>query len=107
MNAVSIISVCFGGISLIASLILFVRTINKDTKTEFQNQADKNDKINSQLLELNLMTKAINNTTNDIKADVKSLNTNVNDINTRLVIVEKEQNTMWKKFDEIKEKVNA
>lgn len=106
MNAVSIISVCFGGVSLIVSFILFIRTLNRDSKETMEAQATRNDKINAQLLELNLTTKNINATTSDIKADVKALSKNMNEIETRVTIIEKEQANMWKRLD-VKEKVEA
>lgn len=105
MNAVSIISVCFGGISLIVSFVLFVRTLSRDKTETLEAQAEKNDKINAQLLELNIMSKNINQNVSDIKSDVKALNTNVNEVEKRVTIIEKEQATMWRRYDELKEKL--
>lgn len=107
MNAVSIISVCFGGVSLIVSFILFIRTLNRDSKETMEAQANRNDKINASLLELNLMTKNINTTTNDIKADIKALNFNMNEVEKRVSVIENEQKTMWMRIDEVKEKIEA
>lgn len=107
MNAVSIISVCFGGISLLVSLVIFVRTITRDNRKDTEEDVKSKDEIKASLLKLNLMTDNINTTTNDIKADVKSLTKNVNDMDTRLVLVEREQKTMWSRIDEIKEKVDG
>lgn len=107
MNVVSIISVCFGGISLVVSFILFVRTLTRDSKETLEAQANRNDKINASLLELNLMTKNINATTNDIKADIKALNFNMNEVEKRVSMVEKEQETMWIRIDELKEKTKV
>lgn len=107
MNVVSIISVCFGGISLVVSFILFVRTLTRDSKETLEAQATRNDKINASLLELNLMSKNINSNVTDIKADVKALNTNVNEVEKRVSLVEKEQETMWIRIDELKEKTKV
>lgn len=107
MNPVAIISVCFGGISLAVSIILTVRTISREGKKDMEMETKSKDEMKASLLELNLMTKNINSTTNDIKADVKSLSKNVNDMDTRLILVEREQKTMWSRIDEIKEKVNG
>ena len=104
MNVVSIISVCFGGISLIVSFILFVRTLTRDSKENLEAQASRNDKINSSLLELNLMSKNINNNVADIKADVKALKGNINEVEKRVTVIENEQKTMWFRIDELKEK---
>lgn len=107
MNVVSIISVCFGGISLVVSFILFVRTLTRDSKETLEAQATRNDKINASLLELNLMSKNINSNVTDIKADVKALSTNVNEVEKRVSLVEKEQETMWIRIDELKEKTKV
>lgn len=107
MNAVSIISVCFGGLSLIVSFILFVRTLTRDSKANLEAQADRNDKINASLLKLNLMSENISNNVSDIKTDIKSINTNINDVEKRVSLIENEQKTMWVRIDEVKEKVNG
>lgn len=107
MNAVSIISVCFGGVSLIVSFILFVRTLTRDSKENLEAQATRNDKINASLLELNLMSKNINQNVSDIKVDIKAINTNMNEVEKRVSVIENEQQTMWKRIDEVKEKIEA
>lgn len=107
MNAVSIISVCFGGISLLVSLVLFIRTIARESKKDWESQNQTKDEMKASLLELSLMTKNINNTTNDIKADVKSLGNSVKDMDSRLVKVEIEQKTLWDKIGEMKEAING
>ena len=107
MNAVSIISVCFGGISLLVSLVLFIRTIARESKKDWESQNQSKDEMKASLLELSLMTKNINNTTNDIKADVKSLGNSVKDMDSRLVKVEIEQKSMWSRIDEMKEAING
>ncbi len=107
MSVVSIISVCFGGISLVVSFILFVRTLTRDSKETLEAQASRNDKINASLLELNLMSKNINSNVADIKADVKALSNTVNEVDKRITMVEKEQETMWIRIDELKEKTKV
>lgn len=107
MNAVSIISVCFGGVSLIVSFILFIRTLTRDNKENLEAQATRNDKINASLLELNLMSKNINQNVSDIKVDIKAINTNMNEVEKRVSLIENEQKTMWMRIDEVKEKIEA
>lgn len=102
MNAVSIISVCFGGVSLVVSFILFIRTLSRDNKETIEAQANRNDKINASLLELNLMSKNINQNVADIKVDIKALSTDMNEVEKRVSVIENEQQTMWKRIDEFK-----
>lgn len=107
MNAVSIISVCFGGVSLVVSIILFIRALSRDNKENLEAQASRNDKINASLLELNLMSKNINQNVSDIKVDIKAINTNMNEVEKRVSVIENEQENMWDKIEELKGKVNA
>lgn len=107
MNAVSIISVCFGGISLLVSLVLFIRTIARESKKDWENQTKDKDEMKASLLELSLMTKNINSTTNDIKLDMKTLGANMKEMDTRLTRVETNQDSLWKRIDEIKEVMNG
>ena len=107
MNAVSIISVCFGGVSLVVSFILFIRTLTRDNKENLEAQATRNDKINASLLELNLMSQNINQNVSDIKVDIKAINTNMNEVEKRVSLIENEQKTMWMRIDEVKEKIEA
>lgn len=107
MNAVSIISVCFGGVSLIVSFILFVRTLNRDSKENMEEQASRNDKINASLLKQSLMLENITQNVGDIKTEIKSINTNINDVEKRVSLIESEQKTMWIRVDELKEKING
>lgn len=107
MNAVSIISVCFGGISLLVSLVLFIRTIARESKKDWENQTKDKDEMKASLLELSLMTKNINSTTNDIKLDMKTLGANMKEMDTRLTRVESNQDSLWRRIDEIKEVING
>lgn len=107
MNAVSIISVCFGGASLVVSFILFIRTLTRDNKEAMEIQADRNDRINAQLLELNIMSRDIKQSVSDIKTDIKAINANMNEVEKRVSVIENEQTTIWKRIDELKEKVNV
>lgn len=107
MNAVSIISVCFGGISLLVSLVLFIRTIARESKKDWENQTKDKDEMKASLLELSLMTKNINSTTNDIKLDMKTLGANMKEMDTRLTRVETNQDSLWKRIDEMKEVING
>ena len=53
------------------------------------------------------MSKNINSNVTDIKADVKALNNTVNEVDKRITMVEKEQETMWIRIDELKEKTKV
>lgn len=107
MNAVSIISVCFGGISLLVSFILFIRTLTRDSKETMEEQATRNDKINASLLKQSLMLENITQNVGEIKTEIKAINTNINDVERRVSLIENEQKAMWIRVDELKEKVNG
>lgn len=105
MNAVSIISVCFGGISLLVSVIVFIRTIHRESRKDWEAHNQAKDDIKASLLKLDLTTEIINNTTSDIKTDIKNMTKSISDMDGRLVRVELEHKAIQKEFDEIKEKV--
>ena len=107
MNAVSIISVCFGGISLLVSLVIFIRTIARESKKDWETQNRDKDEMKASLLELSLMTKNINSTTNDIKLDMKTLGANMKEMDTRLTRVETNQASLWEQFKEMKEVIHG
>lgn len=107
MNAVSIISVCFGGISLLVSFILFIRTLTRDSKETMEEQATRNDNINASLLKQSLMLESITQNVCEIKTEIKAINTNINDVERRVSLIENEQKAMWIRVDELKEKVNG
>lgn len=104
---VSIISVVFGGVSLLVAIVVFIRTISRESKKDWEAHARVKDEMKASLLELSLMTKNINNTTNDIKTDLKNLSGSVSDMDSRLIKVELEQASIWKRIDEMKEVING
>ena len=104
MNPVNIISLVVSCIMMIVGVTTFIVNVVRNSRADEKAQNAVTDEMKSSLLKLNLMTENINSTTNDIKADVKSLNKNINDIDTRVTLVEKEQQTMWIRIDELKEK---
>lgn len=107
MNPVSITSLIVSCIMMVVGVSTFIINNIRNSRADEDKLNTKNDEMKSSLLELNLMTKNINTTTNDIKADVKSLTKNVNDIDTRVTLVEREQQAMWNRIDELKEKTHA
>ena len=92
---------------MIVSFILFIRTLNRDSKENMEEQASRNDKINASLLKQSLMLENITQNVGDIKTEIKSINTNINDVEKRVSLIESEQKTMWIRVDELKEKING
>ena len=107
MNAISIISLCIGGGSLLVSVIISIRNIARESKKYWETQNRDKDEMKASLLELSLMTKNINSTTNDIKLDMKTLGANMKDMDTRLTRVETNQDTLWEQFKEMKEVIHG
>lgn len=104
MNPITIISLIVSCIMMMVGVSTFIITQARNQKTDIEKENSIKDEMKSSLLELNLLTQNINATTNDIKADVKTLTGNVNDINTRVVLLEREQKEMWRRIGEVKEK---
>lgn len=107
MNPITIISLIVSCIMMMVGVSTFIITQSRNQKSDIEKENSIKDEMKSSLLELNLLTQNINATTKDIKADVKSLTGNVNDINTRVVLIEREQKEMWRRIDEVKEKTHV
>lgn len=103
MNPVSIISLVVSCIMMVVGVSTFIINNIRNSKADNDKQNEINNELKSSLLKVSLMTENINSTTNDIKADVKSLSNSINDIDTRVTCIEKEQQTMWIRIDELKE----
>lgn len=107
MNPVSIISLCFSGIMMIVGVVTFVISRIREGKNDIEEENKDKEDMKSSLLELSYLTKTINQTTNDIKTDVKSLSSNMNDIDKRVIRLENEQANMWRRIDEVKGKAGV
>lgn len=107
MNPISIISLCFSGIMMIVGVVTFVISRIREGKKDIEDENKDKEEMKSSLLELSYLTKTINQTTNDIKTDVKSLSSNMNEIDKRVFKLENEQATMWRRLDEVKDKVGV
>lgn len=101
MEIVSLVISC---IMMLIGVLTFVLTQIHNGKKDLTDKQQEKADINASLAELNFITKSINTTTNDIKADVKALSADVNSIDKRVYKVESEQQTMWRRIDELKEK---
>lgn len=106
MNAVSIISVVFGGVSLLASIVIAVRNYNRDCKEDTATEAKERGAMRDVLTELKVITKDINLNVSDMKAEIKGLVKNLSEVDTRLVLVEREQKNIWSKIDELRGAIN-
>lgn len=107
MNPVSIISVIFGGVSLAASIIIAVRNYNRDSRNDVTAEIKERDEMKTALMELSIITRSINDNVADMKAEIKGLVKNLSEIDTRLVLVERDQQNLWSKIDELRGEINA
>lgn len=92
---------------MVVSIIIFIRTISRENKKDWESHNAAKDEIRASLMKLSMITDNINQTTSDIKDDMKSLSTSVNAMDGRLIKVEIEQATIWKRIDEMKEAING
>lgn len=106
MNTGSIISLIVSCVMMVVGVATFIITQVRHSSEEKEKQNKAEDEMKSQLAELSFLSRSIDTTTSDIKADVKGLSKSMNDMDTRVTLIEKEQETMWKRIDEVKEKVN-
>lgn len=107
MTVETITSLIISCIMMLVGVITFIINMIRNSRHDLEEHNKAKDDMKASLLELNLMTKSISHSTDDIKLEVKALTKNVSDINTRCSLIEKEQENMWHRIDEIKEKVNV
>lgn len=107
MNAVSIISVVFGGVSLVASIVIAVRNYTRDSREDTEAEMKERGAMKDVLTELKIITKDINLNVADMKAEIKGLVKNLSEMDTRLVLVEREQKNIWSKIDELRSEING
>ena len=107
MNTISIIGLCFSGVMMIVGVVTFIISRLREGKHDLVEESKDKEEMKASLLELKIITKTINQNTTDIKADVKSLSTDMNSIDKRVYKLENEQETVWRRIDELKEKVGV
>lgn len=92
MDYTHLIPWAISGASLLVAFFTYQRNGRKDVSQEHES-----------LLKANMKLDQICATTNETRSDIKSLYTSLNEMDKRIGIIENEQKTIWKRFDELKE----
>lgn len=105
MTAETITSLIISCIMMLVGVITFIINMIRNSRHDLEEHNKAKDDMKASLLELNLMTKNINRTTDDIKAEIRTINKSVNDFDCRISVIKNEQENMWHQIDAIKEKI--
>ena len=90
-------------VSLIIVIITFAKNGKKDQKQEYTEESAKFDGIKEALTKANIKLDTVCATTNETRSDIKALNRDIAEIDKRVVAVEQDLKTAFKRIDELKE----
>ena len=89
----------------IIALVTLARNGKKDMKAEYVEESSKIHEIEQSLTRIDTKLDNLQNTMQDTRKDVKTANSGYQELDKRLSKMETEFNTMWKRYDELKGKV--
>ena len=102
----AVIAVIISGVVCILNLVSFIITRNKDTKATVTEDMLKMDGIKESLLKVNMKLDQVCATTAETRADIKAMGTQVNELEKQVVLIKQNEETMWKRIDELRADVN-
>lgn len=103
MNAISIISLSFSGVMLVISMISFFLARKSDIKKDTTEDERELSALREGIFKANMKLDQVCATTNETRTDIKSLNNSINEIDKRVIVVERDLKTAFKRIDELKE----
>lgn len=103
MNAISIISLSFSGVMLVISIINFFLARKSDIKKDTTEDERELSALREGIFKANMKLDQVCATTNETRTDIKSLNNSINEIDKRVIVVERDLKTAFKRIDELKE----
>ena len=87
-KVISIISICFSGITLVVLLITFFTTRKRDTQKETADDVRESSTLREGIFKANLKLDQVCTVTNDIKLDVKEINQRMFNYGERISVLE-------------------
>ena len=103
MNAISIISLSFSGVMLVISMINFFLARKSDIKKDTTEDERELSALREGIFKANMKLDQVCATTNETRTDIKSLNNSINEIDKRVIVVERDLKTAFKRIDELRE----
>lgn len=89
----------------VIALVTLARNGKKDMKAEYAEESTKIHEIEQSLTRICTKLDALQNTMQETRSDVKAMNGGFQELDKRLSKVESDMNTMWKRYDELKGRV--
>lgn len=103
MNAISIISLSFSGVMLIMSVINFFLARKSDIKKDTTEDERELSALREGIFKANMKLDQVCATTNETRTDIKAINNSINEIDKRVIVVERDLKTAFRRIDELKE----
>ena len=107
MNAVSIISLCFSGVMLIISMVTFVLTNVRQSKTTVKEHEKELAELQAGIFKANMKLDTVCSTTNDIKTDIKAMNTTLVEHGEEIAVIKRDLKTAFNRIDEVRDYVKS
>lgn len=107
MNAVSIISLCFSGVMLIISMITFILTNVRQSKTTVKEHEKELAELQAGIFKANMKLDTVCATTNETRADIKAMNTTLVEHGEEIAVIKRDLKTAFNRIDEVREYVKS
>lgn len=107
MNAISIISLCFSGVMLVISMVTFVLTNVRQSKTTVKEHEKELSELQTGIFKANMKLDTVCATTNDIKTDIKSMNATLVEHGEEIAVIKRDLKTAFNRIDEVRDYVKS
>ena len=102
----SVIAVIISGIVCLFSILTFIIARKKDDKQVVTEELLKFDGIKESLLKVNMKLDQVCATTVETHSDIKVMNNQLVEMDKRIALIEKDNITVWRRIDELRENVD-
>ena len=103
MNTVSIISLCFSGVTLIILCINFFGSKKDGIKKNTEEDERELASLREGILKANMKLDTVCATTNETRTDIKALHNSITEVDKRVSVMERDLQTAFMRIDELRE----
>lgn len=90
---------------LVVAVVTLSRNGRKDRRAEYIEESTKIQEIEQSLIKVDVKLDQLCVTTTETRTDIKTMNKGLQDIDKRVTKIESDMTTMWKRYDEMKTKM--
>lgn len=96
---IAIASFCISGVLCVLNITAFIIARRRENTTDTIEDVNELASIKESLLKVNLKLDQVCATTNETRTDIKAMQNQVIDMDKRVVVLERDNKTLWNKFD--------